>query len=185
MIPRARWILNPHLIIWFGAGRGEKGRSKVSESPGTNSTSRRVPNSIHQHFFPPRPKSLWVSVGEIPNKAHFDPARAGPPHVPAPWGQTQGSVPPGQCTCQHLPPFCNSISFFACSKMLLMASSEPVSGVLIRGVMLPDQRGRKTVLSPVLVLQAPLVCQEVFTAPHVQLFLGMLDLRQMSLLISR
>lgn len=177
MIPHARWILNPHLIIWFGAGRGEKSRSKVSESPGTNSTAQRVPNSIHQHFFPPHPKSLWVSVGEISNKAHF--------RVPAPRGQTQGSVPPGQHTCQHLPPFCNSISFFACSKMLLMASSEPVSGVLIRGVMLPDQRGRKTVLSPVLVLQALLVCQEVFTAPHVQLFLGMLDLRQMSLLISR
>lgn len=66
-----------------------------------------------------------------------------------------------------------------------MASSEPVSGVLIRGVMLPDQRGRITALSPALVLQAPLVCQEVFTAPHVQLFLGMLVLRQMSLPISR
>lgn len=55
-----------------------------------------------------------------------------------------------------------------------MASSEPVSGVLIRGVMLPDQRGSITALSPGLVLQAPLVCQEVFTAPHVRLFLGML-----------
>lgn len=32
-----------------------------------------------------------------------------------------------------------------------MASSEPVSGVLIRGVMLPDQRGRITALSPALV----------------------------------
>lgn len=55
-----------------------------------------------------------------------------------------------------------------------MASSEPVSGVLIRGVMLPDQRGGITALSLVLVLQAPLARQEAFTAPHVQLFLGML-----------
>lgn len=59
-----------------------------------------------------------------------------------------------------------------------MASSEPVSGVLIRGVMLPDQRGMTTDLSPALVLQAPLVRQEVFTATRVQLFLGMLVLRK-------
>lgn len=37
----------------------------------------------------------------------------------------------------YSPPFCDSISFLACSRMLLMASSEPVSGVRILGVILP------------------------------------------------
>lgn len=37
----------------------------------------------------------------------------------------------------HSPPFWDSISFLACSRMLLMASSEPVSGVRILGVILP------------------------------------------------
>lgn len=168
MIPRARWILNTHLIIWFGARGRKKSASKVSERPDLNSAAQGLFHPTW-YFLPTCPKILhgcqWV---KHPQKSQFlgrvllPQGRAGtwPPLEPPPW--------------QHLPPFCDSISFFACSRMFLMASSEPVSGVLIRGVMLPDQRGRITALSPALVLQAPLVCQEVFTAPHVQLFLGML-----------
>lgn len=131
----------------------------------------------------------------MPQKAHFWPCQhpvcrwEQPGSIHKPRAPTPGSQPcRGQdvrlfcalhtpdisSSSQNPPPFCDSISFFACSRMFLMASSEPVSGVLIRGVMLPDQRGMTTDLSPALVLQAPLVCQEVFTATRVQLFLGML-----------
>lgn len=117
-------------------------------------------------------------------RSHAAPSHQHPSECCSHGGRAGAQSLPGPPKHQDLPPFCDSISFFACSRMLLMASSEPVSGVLIRGVMLPDQRGRITALSPALVLQASLVCQEVFTALHVQLFLGMLVLRQMSLPIS-
>lgn len=170
-------------LIWGREGRkGDPKFLKAQVQTLLHRESLTVFTSISSHHIPNLYGCEW-------EKYQIKPIVAVPGQVhPGCWlrvDRTRARSPTGQPTCQHLPPFCNSISFFACSKMLLMASSEPVSGVLIRGVMLPDQRGRKTVLSPVLVLQAPLVCQEVFTAPHVQLFLGMLDLRQMSLPISR
>lgn len=159
-------------LVW---GRGEeKSASKVSESPDLNSAAQGL---FHPTlcFFPRRPKILsgcqWVKhtqrspfLGRDPQTQSTQPLA--PLWVLLPWGRAGTHR-------QHLPPFCDSISFFACSRMLLMASSEPVSGVLILGVMLPDQRGRIAALSPALVLQAPLVCQEAFTAPHVWFFLGM------------
>lgn len=76
MIPRARWIAHPHLIICFGAEGDERVGPKFLkaqvQTPLHGESS--VPNSIYQHFFPPCPKSLWMSVGEMRNKAHFAPA---------------------------------------------------------------------------------------------------------------
>lgn len=73
MIPRARWIAHPHLIICFGAEGDERVGPKFLkaqvQTPLHGESS--IPNSIYQHFFPPCPKSLWMSVGEMPNKAHF------------------------------------------------------------------------------------------------------------------
>lgn len=40
------------------------------------------------------------------------------------------------------PPLCDWISFLACSRIFLMASSDPVSGVRMRGVMLPAGEGK-------------------------------------------
>lgn len=41
------------------------------------------------------------------------------------------------------PPLWDWISFLACSRIFLMASSDPVSGVRMRGVMLPATEGNR------------------------------------------
>lgn len=197
-------VLSFNYLFW--ERRDGKVRSKVSESSGTGQcalvhecfvSSNILPAvlstvsqiSLHWEKWPKKTHSGqchaygWEKLGSIANPSQ-------PPSglsLVSGWdGPRIWSLQSPNTYRQNTPPFCDSISFFACSKMFLMASSEPVSGVLIRGVMLPDQRSIDwtTDLPPALVLQAPLVHWEVLTVAHVWLFLGMLDLRKIPLLIS-
>lgn len=59
------------------------------------------------------------------------------------------------CGSDTHPPFWDSISFLACSRMLLMASSEPVSGVRILGVILPGGGKGASVVGTCLLWVSP------------------------------
>lgn len=66
------------------------------------------------------------------------PCRPAPPPTPP---STSFTFPSSFISSSTSPPRWDWISFLACSRMFLMASSDPVSGVRMRGVMLPATEG--------------------------------------------